>query len=196
MEIMRTLESSAVSEPGQRSLAESNLPTTAFIDNFAKVVRRSRLCKWWQMRGMRKAEIWEIEKHFEVLLPEIYIDFLAKMGGGAGEFFAGFAIFRNDLFKIRKEFRRVLKRDGDPFDLPSETFVFASHRGNVFFFFDTSDYHKDPPIYGYTRNDRHIRLVSESFSGFLIESLAGQKAFGTKFTIRKNAVSRLQHQLD
>lgn len=165
----------ASTTPNPSTWISSDATTAAFMENFARVIRRADLSSWWRTRGCWKSEISRIESNFDVILPGIYVDFLRVMGRSAGAFLSDTRIFISDLTGIRPRLKRVLDADGGPFHLPKETFVFASRYGDIFYFFDTADYYDDPPIFAYKKGSKHIHPVAEGFSTFLLDLLELQR---------------------
>lgn len=150
-----------------------------FIDKFAKEVHGSGLC-WDTMRGCWGFEIRDLEKHFNIKLPTIYKDFLKKMGKGAGLFMQGTDFFYKHLFDNREAFEEVLELDGQPFVLTKDIFVFSSHQGYIFHFFDILEDAYDPPVYGYREGDLKFDKIDDKFSTFLLILLEEQKTSWSK----------------
>jgi hypothetical protein len=147
-----------------------------FIDNFAGEVLNSGLCSWLSMRGGWGFEIRDLEDHFKIQLPTLYKDFFIKMGKGAGRFMQGTDFFYKGLFGNREAMEEVLELDGHPFFLGKNIFVFSSHQGYIFHFFDTAEDIHDPPVYGYQEGHLKYDLIAEKFSTFLQTLLEEQKA--------------------
>ncbi len=146
-----------------------------FIDDFVKQIIGSGLASWWTMRGCRDFEIRDLENHFDIKLPAIYKDFLKKMGKSAGEFMQGTDIFFDYLFDNREAMEEVLELDDNPFFLEKEFFIFSSHQGYIFHFFNTAEDVFDPPVYGYKEGELKVKRIDTSFSTFLLNHLEGQK---------------------
>ena len=138
-----------------------------FVDQLAQLVVASSLSTQRDIRGCSDAEIRELENHFEIRLPKVYKDFLKRMGKGAGLFMQGTDIFYEWLFGNREAMEDVLTLDKNPFSISKQVFVFSSHQGYIFHFFDTSAAQDDPPVYGYGEGELKPRLVNESLSDFL-----------------------------
>jgi hypothetical protein len=138
-----------------------------FIDKIAREIVGGGLSSEREISGCTDAEIRNLEKHFDLKLPEIYRDFLRKMGRGAGLFLRGTDAFYNSLFGNREAMEVVLELDDCPFSISKEAFVFSNHQGYVFHFFDTSDGSVDPRVYGYLEGTLKTQVIDESFSAFL-----------------------------
>jgi hypothetical protein len=146
-----------------------------FINDFAKQVINAGLCSGWKMQGCYDFEVRELENHFDLKLPTVYKDFLKKMGKGAGKFMQGTDMFYRHLFDNREAFEEVLDLEGNPFSLDKNIFVFSSHQGYIFFFFNTVEDRFDPPVYIYQEGNLKIERASEKFSIFLLTLLEEQK---------------------
>ena len=146
-----------------------------FIDNFSREVMRSGLCSWSSMRGCWGFEIRDLEARFNIQLPTLYKDFLKKMGKGAGKFMQGTDFFYKGLFSNREAMEEVLELDGQPFVLGKNVFVFSSHQGYIFHFFDNAKDVHDPPVYGYEEGNLKYDLIDDKFSDFLLNILKHQK---------------------
>jgi len=92
------------------------------------------------------------------------------MGRKSGLFNQGTDVLYDSLFYNRTAFENVLDSDGEPFSLNHDAFVFMSHQGYIFHFFDTSEHLEDPPVFGYKEGELKPRLINESLSGFLYDS--------------------------
>ena len=154
------------------------------IDTFANELIDSGLATKRDVVGCSSAEIEELERYFDLELPASYKDFLEKMGKGAGLFLQGTDVFYHRLFEIREAMEEVLGLDGNPFSLTKKTFVFSSHQGYIFHFFDTSQHLDDPRVYGYREGELQIKLLGESFIGFLKSCIQEQIASWGKGTKR------------
>lgn len=146
-----------------------------FLDKFAEDLIQWGLASFWTIRGCKTHEITKLEQHFEIRLPQIYKEFLAKMGHRAGIFSQGTDMFYESLFTNREGFQELLEEDKFSFVLEPKLFVFSSHQGYIYHFFNVEENVIDPPIYGYMEGELKIKKVNDSFSAFLIKSLAEQK---------------------
>lgn len=116
--------------------------------------------------GCSDAEIAELEKKFQVQLPQSYKDFLSKMGKSAGWLLQGSDFYYPEVIKCRGSAERLLERDESEFRLSASSFVFLQHQGYQFFFFDTAEA-AEPPVYRYIEGDEKPEKVGESFSTWL-----------------------------
>ena len=150
------------------------------INNIANQILSSELSTRWQMRGCWWFEIRGLEKRFEIKLPTVYKDFLKMMGKGAGLFMQGTGFFYKALFGNREAFEEVLELDGHPFVLTKDIFVFSSHQGYIFYFFDTLEDEHDPPVYGYQEGDLKFYKIADKLSTFFLTILEEQKTGWSK----------------
>jgi hypothetical protein len=82
-------------------------------------------------------------------LPGLYEDFLLRMGQEAGRTFAGSDYAYNDLLGLKTKAQHILQQDKIDFELPKDSFVFFSHGGYMFTYFDTHEEQTNPPVYCY-----------------------------------------------
>lgn len=145
-----------------------------FMENFTKEVIDSGLSSWFAMQECWSLEIKGVETHFNIKLPTIYKDFLKKMGKGAGKFMQGTDFFYHNLFDNRKAIEEVLELENFPFSLQESYFVFSSHQGYNFFFFDTNEDAYNPPVYVYQEGELKFEKVDETLTAFLQRLLEEQ----------------------
>jgi hypothetical protein len=125
----------------------------------------SGLATFSQIKGCSRGEIHEIREVSEYPLPKAYEAFLAVMGWGAGCFFRGTDIFYPAVLGNRCLAEEILKDDGNPFTLSPDQFVFATHQGYQFLYFQNNE--DDPPVYHYLEGERPVKLA-ERFSEYLL----------------------------
>lgn len=94
------------------------------------------------------AEVTELEKKFQVVLPHEYKEFLLIMGKGAGEYMLGSSCFYEDLFNLHEWAREIMAENDLP-ELPSKAFVFWMHQGYMFTYFIANG-DPNPKVYFYT----------------------------------------------
>ena len=127
------------------------------------------------MSGCSKGEIRRIEEIYDFRLPEIYREFLLKMGRGAGDFYRGTDMFYGqEITEFNSYLREILEDDKSEFTLPGNAFVFAHHQGYIYYFFYVTE-GENPAVYGYMEGDLLPRKIDESFSEFLLSSLKEQQ---------------------
>jgi hypothetical protein len=118
------------------------------------------------LAGCSEAEIRAIEDAFSIRLPASYRRFLARLGKRAGDFLRG-TDFRYgdqvDIFSQRKLADELLKKSCSSFHLMPTHFVFMSHQGCKFLFFDC-DGSDDPAVWCYLEGDVHPQPIASRFS--------------------------------
>jgi len=147
------------------------------IDGLVREIRHAGLAGWWEIRGCWEGEIKDLERFYGIKLPALYRAFLKRMGRGAGRYGRGTDMFYKHLFDNRAGMEEVLELDGNPFPLTPTEYVFCSHQGYIFFYFETDPLFDDPPVYGYKEGQRRNRLVDTSLSAFLFGLLEDGKTF-------------------
>jgi hypothetical protein len=125
--------------------------------------------------GCSDSEICELERFFGLILPQTYWAFLKTMGKGMGTFMRGTDVSYRSLFDNRAAMEEVLSLDGQPFALPHSTFVFSSHQGYIFHFFDTASGDDNPPVHGYREGELKIKRIDDSLSDFFLTALEEEK---------------------
>jgi hypothetical protein len=119
-------------------------------------------------RGCTEEEIQSIEDRFRIHLPTSYRDFLRVMGHDAGDFLVGSDYVFPKMLGFRGGAEELLRKSGSGFTLPPTAFVFFSHQGYTYEWFDCNDREADPPVILFTELEGEPRKVSESFSAWLL----------------------------
>lgn len=100
--------------------------------------------------GCSESEIEQIKAAQTVtFLPEIYVEFLRKMGKLAGNLYLGSDWAYPDLLKLKLHASELLNENANSFVLPDDAFVFLMHQGYQFMYFRTNDLKADPEVYYY-----------------------------------------------
>lgn len=128
------------------------------------------LANYSQIQGCSIEEIQKIEEYFQYPLPKTYKEFLYYMGYRAGRFFAGTDIFYHRIFELKEGFNDLLNDDNSDFKLKETDFVFASHQGYQFMYFNLCE-NDNPPVYYYFEGDMFPHKKWETFSDFLYENM-------------------------
>src|SRR5258708_4440408 len=140
--------------------------------DFSVIVRKlvdSGAAKASEVAGCTEGEIEELESAVGAKLPQVYREFLSRMGRSAGQLFLGTDIFFEHLRRgLTKGANLLLARDGKP-PLPKKAFVFGMHQGYQFTFFLLGE-NEDPTVEGYLEKDDFSR-VAGSFSEFLTQAV-------------------------
>lgn len=126
------------------------------------------LVKRGELRGCSNRETGKLEAEFGFRLPSEYVHFLKLIGKGAGSFLLGTSIFYRDLPSLRESAEELLVESGSTFVLPKSAFVFCSHQGYQFMYFDALPYSEDPPVFYYLENDLKPNVRWPSFTAFLM----------------------------
>ncbi|WP_165763238.1 SMI1/KNR4 family protein [Flavobacterium sp. AJR] len=124
----------------------------------------------YKIEGLDNEKIKAIENYYKVSLPLEYKLFLEKMGKTGDKFLRGEHCFYDRIFELREYANELLEDDNSEFKLKKEHFVFYSHQGYIFAFFDTS-LEENPPIYYYFEGDLEPKIKYDSLSSFLEEQL-------------------------
>jgi hypothetical protein len=123
----------------------------------------------FRIEGIGEYEIQKIESYYSVNLPFYYKYFLSFMGKSGGAFMRGESIFYDSLFDLKEGLIELIQEDNSPFELNENHFVFYSHQGYVFAFFDVSL--KISPIFIYSEEILEPYIKYESLDHFLNEYL-------------------------
>jgi hypothetical protein len=133
----------------------------------------------YKIEGIDNEKIREIEKYYGVSLPLDYKIFLKKMGKTADKFLRGEDCFYDRIFELREYANDLLADDNSQFKLKKDHFVFYSHQGYIFAFFDSS-IQENTPIYYYLEGDLEPNIKYDSLSDFLEEQLKNHILFLSK----------------
>jgi len=120
-----------------------------------------KVTKLSEISGCSSEEVMELQKRQGVVfIPEIYKEFLVKMGKGAGSFLQHVECFYPDLLHLKAEVKtEILREDRTIFRLPEDVFVFMVNQSYEFFYFHTNAKESDPPVYHYIEGDGASRDV-------------------------------------
>lgn len=126
-----------------------------------------------QVVGCTQAEVAEVEVAAGGPLPGIYRLFLQRMGRSAGAFMRGTDVFYPEVLRLRRVANGLLQECGCKWQLGETAFVFSSHQGYQFLFFDRA-LGDDPPVLHYLEGDPGPREVATSFSSWLMGCAADE----------------------
>lgn len=132
-----------------------------------------KICLPAEVNGASPHEVSLLERSANLKFPLQYKEFLVGVGNGAGEFFVGTDIFLRSLDGLQDAAVYLLEENNEDFQLPKDAFVFSMHQGYEFKYFKGSE-GNDPPIYQYVEGMGPPKLVWNSFSDFLKDSIAQQ----------------------
>ncbi len=117
--------------------------------------------------GCSPAEIAALEAACGFALPPSYRAFLAELGRGAGTFLRGTDLFYGALAAFGPaSLREGVEALGPAFALPPRGFVFLSHQGYSYLWFD-ADGGDDPPVWVAAEGETAPQIVSPAFSAWL-----------------------------
>jgi hypothetical protein len=132
------------------------------IDNLINKLIELDIAKPDEILGCTPEEILELQQHQGIaFLPELYREFLEKMGKGAGLFLQHLECFYPELLHLKDEVKtellhlkdevktELLQPDLTTFKLPDDAFVYMTNQGYEFFYFLTHNQDDDPTIYHY-----------------------------------------------
>jgi hypothetical protein len=122
--------------------------------------------------GCTQMEILSIEDRFAIQLPSCYRDFLGVMGRRAGALFlAGSDYSFPTVLRFRNDAEELLRKCLPEFKLPPTVFVFISHQGYNYSWFNCGKPADDPPVFLFTEGEKEPRMVSDSFSTWLLSAV-------------------------
>lgn len=123
----------------------------------------------YKLKGLDAEKISGIEAYFSISFPVDYFLFLKEMGLDGGGFLKGSDCFYDRIYDLRSYAEELLEEDNSNFKLKKEDFVFYSHQGYIFAFFDSSQ--ENPPIYYYVEGALEPSIKHPSFASFLEENI-------------------------
>ena len=118
-------------------------------------------------QGCTREEIGVIESSFSVRLPQCYRDFLAEMGGSAGEFLLGYDYSYPKMLEFRSWAAELISECGSALTLPDNAFVYFFDPSEAFLYFHC-DGNPDPPIFMFIETEPTPKKVFDSFSDWLL----------------------------
>lgn len=123
--------------------------------------------------GCTPEQLAELEHMAGGPLPAAYRVFLHRMGQSAGDFMRGTDFLYPTLLGLRKGAEALLQECGCTWQLAVTSFVFASHQGYQFLFFDRAA-GDDPPVQYYLEAEPSAREVFASCSAWLTSCVADE----------------------
>jgi hypothetical protein len=130
------------------------------------------LVKPGALKGCTAEEIRQIEAKFQLQLPGIYQEFLARMGKAAGHFLVGSDFLFPTPLSLRAEAEALLEQSGLEFELEHGDFVFVGHQGYEFLFFRVGD-SPDLPVFLLTEDEEPKKVFSQ-FSDWLLSCVGDE----------------------
>lgn len=121
-----------------------------------------------QVRGCSDSEIAEVQNRLGIRLPEVYREFLATMGRGAGPLFQGDSIFYPNMLNHRREIEYIIVNEEMTdyvLRLPDDAVAFLTHQGYEFFYFSAGE-GEDPAVYSFRDGALEATKCFEHLSDF------------------------------
>lgn len=120
------------------------------------------------IEGCTEADIVNLEKHFKIVLPQVYKNFLRVMGRQAGDFLSDGTWHYDDLEWVRDRANERVTDDTEDnsFKFAKSDFVFLSRLGDFFLYFNTED-GVDPAVFILEDGKNQPRRFFDSFSEWL-----------------------------
>ena len=122
------------------------------------------------IKGCSQRVVSSIEQECDVELPEAYRSYLRHIGKSSGEFLCGYTCHYPQIIQEQAKAERIFQREDTAAELDNYKFVFAGSQGVTFFYFDVRD--PDPPMYVIAEGHGDSDKVTDSFSEWLLETLA------------------------
>lgn len=119
--------------------------------------------------GCSADDLADLERQEGIRLPASYREYASAAGMRPGDFLVGSDLAFDQLDTVRRSALALLEDDSGP-KLPDAAFVFCSHQGYQFLFFELGD-SPDPPVFHYLEGTRAFREVAPSFSAWLGEAV-------------------------
>jgi hypothetical protein len=143
------------------------------VDQAAERLIESGLATPQTLVGCSGADLQQVESAAGGPLPRVYRRFLERMGRSAGNFMRGTDVLFPEVLRLRRTAEALLRECGAPFSLGALDFVFSSHQGYQFLFFNrvAGD---DPPVRYFLEGDPGPRQVFPTFSTWLQQCVADE----------------------
>src|SRR6267142_5287076 len=125
-----------------------------------------------ELKGCTPSEIGQIESTFQLQLPTIYKEFMARMGKAAGHFLVGSDYLFPAPLRLRRDAELLLKQSGVKFRFDRNHFVFLGHQGYEFLFFDARE-PQDPAIFLLMEGEEPKQVLPH-FSEWLLSCIADE----------------------
>lgn len=144
-----------------------------FIAQATEQLVTFNIAKVDEIIGCTPSELREVELAQNIELPQIYKEFLLKMGKGAGRFYRGSSFFYPDILSLKSSAKELLQENNVSFDIPENAFVFFMHQGYQFSYFHIDTKTDNPSVYHYIEGAdyQHPIQIWEHFSDFLTASI-------------------------
>ena len=133
----------------------------SLIDILIKKLVDLDIAKPDDILGCTLEDIIEIQQYQEIIaLPNLYKEFLIKMGKGAGNFLVHLKCFYPELLYLKRDMKAdLLQPQLTEFKLPDDAFIYMTNQGYEFFYFHTNNDDNDPAVFHYTEGDGSSREI-------------------------------------
>lgn len=135
----------------------------SFIETFAEYLILFGEADEDSIKGASLKEINKLESNLNIKLPEIYKQFLIKMGKKAGRYGRGEYMFINSLEQIQTNANNLLEDDKSELFPLTNNFTFFMHEDYDFLFFPLNQ-GDNPPIYRYLDKNIYNDEIKTNFS--------------------------------
>lgn len=168
----------------KQTMEYSNENPNEFIEHIMELLKTKRIASTFI--GFSENEVQKVKDNQGIsVLPKLFESYLTHMGHqGFTQIFVGsdFGLFAMEGDKetmiLNIEHRNTIYPK--TITLPNDIFVFMSHQGHSYMFFESTDIDDDPPVYIYTESGFEVRKVSDRLSEFFINEI-------NNFELRRNA---------
>ena len=143
------------------------------IDDAAQRLIEGGLAVPETLVGCSEADLQQVEDVAGGPLPAMYRRFMQRMGRSAGDFMRGTDILFPHVLSLRRSADALLRDCGGAFTLGATDFIFASHQGYQFLFFDRA-LGDNPPVHYFLEGEPGPRQVFLAFSDWLRQCIADE----------------------
>jgi len=143
-----------------------------WVENLAERFIETGIATPEKILGCTDEEVLEIEKFYNLKLPDAYKEYLLKFGKRSGDFLRECEIYYPHILENREAAETLLDANTD-YKLKQSDYVFIARYGCQFWFFQTEDRNPNPPVLRYTEDSLKPILLAESFTA-AIEMVANE----------------------
>ncbi|NIG55385.1 SMI1/KNR4 family protein [Chitinophaga sp. Cy-1792] len=111
--------------------------------------------KGFDLEPCSEDEVISLEIHFNITFPQVYKNFLLRMGKGAGSYMRGTDAFFKDLFLLKSYAEETIS-EYNLSPLPADAFVFWMHQGYIYAYFVAEC--ENPPVTVFYESGRIIEF--------------------------------------
>ncbi len=143
-----------------------------WVENLAERFIEAGIATPEKILGCTDEEVLEIEKFYNLKLPDAYKEYLLKFGKRSGDFLRECEIYYPHILENREAAETLLDANTD-YKLKQSDYVFIARYGCQFWFFQTEDRNPNPSVLRYTEDSLKPILLAESFTA-AIEMVANE----------------------